>query len=70
MGLRISGAGGDERPDSDVDFVVQFEPGRSLVDLMDLEHALSELLERPVDVISLGGLTDRDDQIRNDMRLL
>ena len=32
-------ARGEERPGSDIDFLVQFEPGSSLFDLMDLEAA-------------------------------
>ena len=57
----------EESADNDIDFIVEFEPGRSLFDLMDVEHDLSELLGRTVDVISLGGLKDRDDQIRREM---
>ena len=57
----------EERADSDIDLVVEFEPGRSLFDLMDLERELTQLLGRPVDVLSLGGLKDRDDHIRRDM---
>ncbi len=56
--------------DSDIDLVVRFEPGGSLFDLMDLEQELSALLDRPVDVISLGGLKDRVERIRQDMRPL
>lgn len=60
-------ARGEERPDSDIDFIVEFEPGRSLFDLMALEQALGDLLGRPVDVVSLGGLKPRDEHIRRDM---
>ena len=50
--VRIFGsvARGEARPDSDVDFLVEFEPGRSLLDHAALLLDLQELLGRPVDV--------------------
>ena len=33
---------------------------------MDLQDALQELLGVPVDVVSVGGLKDRDDHIRRE----
>jgi uncharacterized protein len=59
-------ARGDESPTSDVDFLVEFEPGSSLFDLGDLEDALAALLDRRVDVVSAGGLKARDGAIRRD----
>ena len=59
-------ARGDDTPDSDIDFLVEFEPGSSLFDLMDLQEALAELLGEAVDVVSLGGLKERDDHIRRE----
>ncbi len=59
-------ARGDETPESDIDFLVEFEPGSSLFDLMDLQEALEQLLGVPVDVVSVGGLKDRDDHIRRE----
>lgn len=59
-------ARGDEHASSDIDFLVEFEPHSSLLDLIHLEDALAALLERPVDVVSAGGLLDRDDDIRRD----
>lgn len=44
---------GDARPDSDVDLLVEFEPGREpgLLGLAGIEAALSRLLgDRPVDL--------------------
>lgn len=37
---------------SDVDFLVDFEEGRSLFDLIRLKQDLETLLERPVDVVT------------------
>ncbi len=56
-------ARGDDTPESDIDFLVEFEAGSSLFDLMDLQEALEQLLGVSVDVVSLGGLKDRDDHI-------
>jgi predicted nucleotidyltransferase len=59
-------ARGEETTDSDIDFLVEFDQGSSLFDLADLEDALSALLDRQVDVVSLGGLLPRDREIRRD----
>jgi len=48
---------GQEREDSDVDFLVHMDDGRSLFDLTDLADELEALLQRRVDVISDGGLS-------------
>ncbi|MGB3410077.1 MAG: nucleotidyltransferase domain-containing protein [Microthrixaceae bacterium] len=59
-------ARGDDTPESDIDFLVEFEPGSSLFDLMDLQEALEQLLGVSVDVVSVGGLKDRDEHIRRE----
>lgn len=59
-------ARGDDTPESDIDFLVEFDKGSSLFDLMDLQEALEGLLGVPVDVVSVGGLKDRDDHIRRE----
>ena len=59
-------ARGEERPDSDLDFLVEFESGSSLFDLVRLQADLRALLSRPVDVVSLGGLLPRDEDVRQD----
>jgi uncharacterized protein len=55
---------GDATEDSDVDFLVEFEAGSSLLDLIRIQDELSEILGRPVDVVSLAGLKPRDDRLR------
>jgi predicted nucleotidyltransferase len=60
-------ARGDDSSRSDIDFLVEFEDGSALFDLMRLEDALSALLGCPVDVLSAGALLDRDDDIRRDL---
>ena len=61
----------EETPDSDVDFVVEFN-GASAFDHMRLELEWSDLLKKTVDVVSLGAL-GRDsfaDRVRREMVLL
>jgi uncharacterized protein len=52
--LRVFGsvARGEAGPDSDVDFLVDFEPDRSLVDRIRLTNDLAALLGRKVDVMT------------------
>jgi predicted nucleotidyltransferase len=47
----------DER--SDIDFLVELEPGRTLFDLGGLQYELEQLLDRPVDVVTPRGLKAR-----------
>ena len=63
--VRVFGsvARGDDRPDSDIDLLVDFAPDSSLFDLMRMARELEELLGHPVDVVSAGGLKDRDRHI-------
>ena len=61
VNIRVFGsvARGDARPDSDVDFLVDLEPGRSLLDLGGLLMVLQDLLGRNVDVVTERGLRPR-----------
>ena len=52
-------ARGDARRDSDIDFLVDMEPGRSLFDLGGLLMDLQDLLGREVDVVTEKGLRER-----------
>ena len=45
--------------DSDIDFLVDMEPGRSLLDLGGLLIDLEKLLNTKVDVVTERGLRDR-----------
>ena len=56
--VRIFGSAvrGEAGPDSDVDFLVELEPGRSLFDLGGLLMDLQSLLGREVDVVTEAGL--------------
>ena len=59
--VRVFGsvARGEAGEGSDVDFIVDLEPGRSLFDLGGLLMDLRDLLERDVDVVSERGLRPR-----------
>lgn len=59
-------ARGEETDASDIDFLVEFEPSSSLLDLIHLEDELRDLLGVAVDVVSVGALLDRDEDIRQD----
>jgi len=52
-------ARGEARPDSDVDILVDLEPGRSLFDLGGLLYDLQTLLGVDVDVVTEKGLRPR-----------
>ena len=47
---------GEAGPDSDLDLLVDFEPGRSLLDQVALTQDLEQLLGRHVDVVTEDGL--------------
>ncbi len=59
--VRVFGsvARGDAGAKSDVDFLVDLEPGRSLFDLGGLLMDLQDLLGRTVDVVTEKGLRQR-----------
>ena len=59
-------ARGDEGEASDIDLLVEFEPGSSLFDLLHLQDELEALLGCRVDVVSVGGLKERDQHIRRE----
>ena len=63
-------ARGEDRPGSDIDFLIEFEPGASLLDLMAIQDDLEALLDCTVDVVSAGGLKDRDEHIRREAVLV
>jgi predicted nucleotidyltransferase len=57
--VRIFGsvARGEAGPQSDVDVLVDFEPGRSLLDQVGFEQDLEALLGRRVEVVAEGGIS-------------
>ena len=65
FGSQLTGKAG---PDSDIDLLVEFEPGShiSLLDVAGMEIDLTELLGRKVDLRTAGDLSRyfRDDVVR------
>jgi uncharacterized protein len=61
VNVRVFGsvARGENRPDSDIDFLVNLEAGRSLLDLARLLRELNNLLGYPVDIVTEAGLRPR-----------
>jgi len=59
--VRIFGsvARGEARPDSDIDFLVNLEENRSLLDLARMLRELQTLLDCKVDVVTEAGLRPR-----------
>ena len=59
--VRVFGsvARGEADAQSDIDFLVEMEPGRSLLDMGGLLMDLQDLLGRKVDVVSVKGLKAR-----------
>ncbi len=57
--VRVFGslARGDAGPTSDIDVLVDLEPGRTFLDLIGLWQELEETLGRRVDVITDGGIS-------------
>jgi uncharacterized protein len=58
--IRVFGsvARGEARDNSDVDFLVEMEPGRNLLDRIGLKQDLEELLGRSVDIAKTSNLHD------------
>ena len=65
-------ARGEQTRHSDVDFLVEFEPGRSLLDLAGLRLELGDRLGRQVDVVTHNALHPRlrDRILREQVRIL
>ncbi len=58
-------------PDSDIDFLVELEDNRSLLDLVAIKQDLEELLGRKVDVVTRNSVHHklRDNIIKKAVRL-
>src|SRR5438105_12522576 len=58
LSLFGSSARGEDTPESDLDFVVEFEK-KSFDSYMDLKLFLEELFDRPVDLVLADGIKPR-----------
>jgi predicted nucleotidyltransferase len=56
--VRVFGSAvrGEAGPESDIDFLIELEPGRSLLDHVALLQDLEDILGRKVDVVTDNGL--------------
>jgi uncharacterized protein len=67
--VRVFGsfARGEDRPNSDIDLLVDLDAGRSLLDLIAAKQDLEDLLGRSVDVITARSLSSYvRDSVLND----
>ena len=55
-------ARGDAGPESDVDFLVQVDPGRSILAVGGFLDEVSELIGKPVHVVTARSLRDAESQ--------
>ena len=57
--VRVFGsfARGDANKDSDIDLLVEMEPGRDLLDIIGFSQDLEEKFGRKFDVLTTGGLS-------------
>ena len=53
-------ARGDDRPDSDLDLLIELTPGASIIDIIDLDEEISAVLGCPVDVVTTTELESHD----------
>lgn len=69
-----SAARGEMRPDSDIDLMVEFEPGSpwSAWGLVDLKRDFEELFGRPIDLVEKGTIRNpyRLKSIERDLRVV
>ena len=67
--IRVFGsiARGTSGSESDLDLLINLEPGRDLFDLIAIQQDLEDLLGKKVDVLTEGGLSRymRDDILRD-----
>jgi predicted nucleotidyltransferase len=54
-----SAARGDDHEGSDVDILVDFPPGTSIIDIIGIQHELEDVLGVHVDLVPRSGLKER-----------
>ena len=59
VSLRVFGsfARGEEQANSDIDLLVELEPGRSLLDLVAIKQGIEDLSRRKVDIVTEAALS-------------
>jgi predicted nucleotidyltransferase len=62
---------GEERPESDIDIIVEFSERRSLMDLVGIEQDISDAVGRKVDLLTEKSISPYlIDRIRKDMMVI
>ena len=62
---------GEERPESDIDILVEFKGRKSLLDLVRIERELSEVLGRRVDLLTEKSISPYlIDTIKSEMEVI
>lgn len=71
-GIFGSYARGEEKKKSDVDILIKFKGGKSLLDLVGLEHELKRTLKKKVDVVTYNSLHPllRERILKDEVRIL
>jgi len=59
-------ARGEDRPESDIDFLVDCDPSASLFDLVHMRQELIDFLKVDVDLVDQGGSFPRDFHIQEE----
>ena len=71
--IRIFGSysRGEERPGSDIDLIVELEPGRSLLDVIAMKQEIEDIVHKKVDVVTEAALSPyiRDDILQEAVAL-
>lgn len=72
IGLFGSYARNEQTEDSDIDILVSFEDGISLLQLIRLENELSDRLGQRVDLVTVGSLKNKriESSISNDLQII
>lgn len=50
---------GEDHEGSDVDILVDFPPGTDIIDIIGIQHELTDLLGVPVDLVPRDGIKER-----------
>jgi predicted nucleotidyltransferase len=71
-GIFGSYARGEERKESDIDFLIKFKSGKSLLDLVGLEQELKGKLRKEVDIITYKYINPllRERILREEIKIL
>lgn len=71
-GIFGSYAKGTQKRDSDIDFLVKFEKGKSLFDLVGLKMELEDSLKKKVDVVTYNSLHHliRESALKEEIKIL